>query len=90
MKISDVAVGIGIDGVVRRVRVQFHDLLELPVVFGFGAGERLCQCLDRFLHQSDAHPFSILGANDRAVLGAVNGEDLFPHAGVCLVWHFDN
>ena len=81
MEVGDVAVGVGVDRVVRRVGVQLHRLAERLVVLRLGARVRLRQRLQRLLHQPDAHPLAVGLADDRPVVRAVDGELLLRHAG---------
>ncbi len=89
VEIPDVAVGIRIDRVVRRVRVQLHSLLECLVVSRLRARVRLRQRLHRFLHQTNAHPFVVHRPDDGPVLRAIYREGLLGHPGVGLVGHLD-
>ena len=90
VKVRDVAVGICEDRIVRRVRVQLHNLLERFVIRCFGARVRLRQSLQRFLHQTYAHPFAFLRMDDGSVLSAIDGEGLRCHSAVGLVGNLDH
>ena len=89
VEVGDVTRGIGEDRVVGRVRLQLHGLLIGLVVGRLGACVGLRQRLDGLLHQADGDPFAVRRADDRAVVGAVDGEFLFGHAGRGLVRHDD-
>ena len=76
MPVGNSAAPIGKDGVVRRIGAQFHALAEVSVAFGFCALEILDERIRGAVHHAKGHPFSILFANNRSVVGAVNGEGL--------------
>ena len=60
VKVGDVPIRIGIDGVVRRVRLQLHGPQVFLVACRLGPQIRLHQRLHRLLHQPDRHPLAIL------------------------------
>ena len=76
MIIGNVSVGVGVDCVIRRVRSQLHARVELFVVLRLGARIGLSECLYRFLHELDAHPFSVLLADYRSMMTVVHSETL--------------
>ena len=89
VKVGDIAVGIGEDGIVRRVGVQLHGLAEGFVVIRLGAQIRLRQGLDGLVHQPDSQPLAVGFANHRAMLRAVHGELFLGHAVGGFVRHGD-
>src|SRR3974390_2616451 len=56
MEVGDIAIGIGEDGVVRRVGLKLHGLPVRLIIAGLGARVGLREGFDRLLHQADRHP----------------------------------
>ena len=82
MEVGKVAARVGIQGVVRRVRVQRHDLLVLVDGARLGARIRLRQRLHRAVHHRDAHPLAVLLPHDRSAMRVVHGERRVFHRAV--------
>ena len=74
--VGDVAIGVGVDGVVRRVRAQVHHLVERRVRRRLRAPVRLRQRLERLVHQLDGDPLAIGLPHDRSVMTVVHGDHL--------------
>ena len=81
MEVTDVAVGVRVDRIVRRVRMQFHRVAKLFVVARLRTRVRLNERVHRVLHQPDAHPSAVLLADDGAVVGEICREFFLAHAG---------
>ena len=89
MEVRDVAVGVGIYGVVGRIGVQFHRIAKFLIVFRLRARVGLNQRLERFLHQGDADPFAFGFADDRSVMRPVYRELFVSHSVPTLVGNCD-
>src|SRR5581483_7658049 len=85
VEVGDVAVGVGVDGVVGGVRLQLHGLQVALIVVRLGAAVGLLQSLDVFLHDAEGHPLAVSFARYGSVVGEVDGELLFGHAGGGLI-----
>nr|GEU28199.1 hypothetical protein [Tanacetum cinerariifolium] len=85
VEVGDVAVGIRVHGVVRRVGAQGHRLVKFPVVARLGADERLRERFQRFIHEPHGNPLAVFGAHDRAVVAVVRLDGPGRHAGGGLV-----
>ena len=81
VEVGDVAVSIGVDGVVGRVGAELHHLGELGVSAGFGALVGLGERGDGIVHHFHGDPAAVFFADDRAVVAEVGGDGALLHRG---------
>ena len=89
VEVGDVAAGIRVERVVRRVGVDVHHLLVLVERARLGARVRLDERLHRLFHQPHADPLAVGLPHDRAAMGPIGRELALRHAVRRFVGHHD-
>ena len=85
MIVGNIAIGIGVHGIVRRVGLQLHARVKLFMILRLGAGVGLSERLKRLLHKFNAYPLAFLLANYRSVMTVVDSEVLSSHIITILI-----